>query len=178
MKAVIESSASDIDPKDQFTLEQKKVAFASEEYEKAYQNWIKSGLLNLSDQEKYQILHGRSFKPGLRSIRIPDSWRDNLIKNLQDKIPELPVFENPKENTLYRKEMIYFPVVIEDLENNSIDFQKLMLEIITSKIQDLIGTSKSINNELYITRGIYMLPADIEFFVIYFYFETEKRERR
>ena len=175
---VTATSAADINPRDEFTPEEKRIAFASDEYEKAYHHWIKSGLWNLSDFEKYQIMHGRSFKPGERSMRMPDSWRDSLIKNLQDRIPNLPIFEDPKENTTYRREMIYFPVVIDSLEKNIIDFHPLMLEIVASELPDLIHGSKSINNNIYITRGIYMLPSEIEFFVVYFYFEIPKKSNK
>ena len=52
--------------------------------------------------------------------------------------------------------MIYFPVVIDSLEKNIIDFHPLMLEIVASELPDLIHGSKSINNNIYHTWYIYV----------------------
>lgn len=158
-------------PWDNFTDKEKKSVFSSSEYEEAYHKWIKSGLYNLNDFEKWQIMHGRSFRETHRSLRMPNSWINNLIKNLQSKFPNLPEFKYPSRDMSYRREKVYFPVAVDNLKDGSIDFQNLMLEMVSNEFSDLIHESKSVDINIYITRGIYLMPADIEFFVIWFDFE-------
>ena len=156
-------------PHDPFTSEQKTAMLATVEYEMAYDKWIKSGLSELDSPELFCLMHGRTLK-GDWAIQIPNSWRDRLFEGLIDKVSNFPtvIISN---NVEYRRERIDLVIPPSSLEKGYIDFQDMMLMVISDEIINLIRDCKVISNAIYISR-LYGFNSDLEFYLVYFDFEV------